>query len=162
MTLEEAERIARERTPDEPAEDWLASWQAARPRPEPERKAPKLDTMQTDVRDEIRSVVDRERKILTEATGLAIAEIRDETLDEVDAAIAKAVEQLRAEFAGQLAQLRCQTDTLGGELKARLEQIIARKRRARAAKTNAESDITARPVPLQLPGPGANGNGHAQ
>jgi hypothetical protein len=51
------------------------------------------------------------------------------------------------------------TIQLGGELKAQLEQIIARKRRApKAAKANGDT----RPSLLQLPGPNGNGNTHPQ
>jgi hypothetical protein len=161
VTLEEAMGISERRLPEEPGEDWLESWQAARPQPEPPKQPRKLDTAPpVDWAAEIQKAVDRERRILTEATGTALAEIRDDALDEVEKLIAAAVEQLRAEFSGQLAQLRCQTDTLGGELKAQLEKIIARKRRAKAAKTNGSNHGLPSGEPLLLPG--LNGDARPQ
>jgi hypothetical protein len=138
--------------PGEPGGDMLANWRAAMPTPEPPKRERGLDTMQVDLGAEIRKAVTRERALITEAAGQALAEVRDAALDEAERLIATAVAELRAEFAGQLAQLRSQADTLGGELKAQL-QIIARKRRApKAAKANGDT----RPSLLQLP------NGNAQ
>jgi hypothetical protein len=59
--------------------------------------------------------------------------------------------------------LRGHVDTQGGELRAELEKIIARRRRAKAAKANgSDQGLTSREAsPLLLPSP-ANGNGHAQ
>jgi hypothetical protein len=154
MTLEEAMHISDHLLPGEPGGDELANWRAAMPTPEPPKRERGLDTMQVDLGAEIRKAVTRERALITEAAGQALAEVRDAALDEAERLIAAAVAELRAEFAGQLAQLRSQADTLGGELKAQLEQIIARKRRApKAAKANGDT---------HLPGPNGNGNAHPQ
>jgi hypothetical protein len=153
VSWEEAMEISNRLLPGEPGGDELARWQAHRPRPEPPKRERGLDTMQVDLGAEIRKAVAQERALITEAAGQALAEVRDAALDEAERLIAAAVAELRAEFAGQLAQLRSQADTLGGELKAQLEQI---KRRApKAAKANGDT-----PFLLQLPGP--NGNGNAQ
>jgi hypothetical protein len=156
--MSEAERISRERLPTEPREDWLESWRRTMPKPEPERRARGLDTappaQEVDWSSIIRRAILSERSFMVEAVGGALGEVRNEVLDEVEQLIAQAVEQiksdLRAEVAGQLAQLRSQADTLGGELRAALEKIIARKQRARAARANGNGST------LLLPGP----NGH--
>jgi hypothetical protein len=145
MSLEEAEWIARNRLPDEPSEDEVASWQAHRPRPEPRRETRSLDTApappQIDWADVIRRAILAERSVMSEIVGSAIGEIRNETLDEVEGMIAAAVNQLRAElrveFSRQLDGLRGQIDAQGNELRSRLEEVIAKKRRTKdAAKPN--------------------------
>jgi hypothetical protein len=142
VTLEEAERIARERTPDEPAEDWLTSWQAARPQPEPPKQERRLDTAQVDVAAVIRGTVRAERAVTSEATGLALGTVRNEIFDAVDAEVAKLkaeIDRLRAEFS-QANELR----ELHAELRE-IKEMLAKK--ARPPKAPA----------LQLPAP-ANGD----
>jgi hypothetical protein len=147
MTLEEATRIANNRTAEEPAEDWLTSWQAARPQPEPAREPRKLDTAQIDVAAVIRQALKAERGLMTEATGGAIGEIRNEIRDEFEAEVARLraeLDQLRHEFS-QANELR--------ELRAELREIREMlTRKPRVAKT---------PPSLQLPGP-ANGDARSQ
>jgi hypothetical protein len=146
VTLEEAERIARTRLPEEPGEDWLASWQAARPQPEPPKEPRKLDTSPVDVAAVVRGAIRAERSFTSEVTGLALGQVRNEIFDAVDDEIAKLkaeVERLRAEFA--------QADALR-ELRAELKEIkdlLAK--RARPSKA---------PAP-QLPAP-ANGDARPQ
>jgi hypothetical protein len=159
VTLDQAMHFANNRLPEEGPADELANWRRSMPPPEPKREERKLDTMQVDVRAEIEKAVARERFLLVEATGQALAEYGDQLASEFEALLAQAADKLRAEFAGQLAQMRSQADTLGGELEAALEKIIERKKRAKAAaaKRNHGADLNTAP-PLQLPAP----NGHAQ
>jgi hypothetical protein len=123
----------------------------------------------------IRQTILGERAHMTEAIGQAIAEygdgLGDGLLAEVRVMIEAAVEQLRAEFRAEIDQLRAElsgridsTQTHGAELKAELEKIIGRKRRARAAKPNGEHLLL--PAPLadaslapDALAPGLNGNG---
>jgi hypothetical protein len=159
MSLDEAKRIARTRLADEPADDWLTSWRRTMPAPEPKREERKLDTMQIDWPAEIRAAVARERAFMTEVIGQALAEYGDGIITEIEQKIAAAADRvradLRAEFAQAIGLLRRQIDTQGSELRAELEKIIAKRRRAKAAATSNETF-----APLQLPAP--NGNGHAQ
>jgi hypothetical protein len=163
MTLEEAEWIARNRLPDEPAENSLADWQATRPRPEPARCERSLDTMPApppiDWALVIRQALLGERAHMTEAIGGALAEYGDELGDSIIADVERMIAEAKEEFARQIAELKAElsgridsTQTHGAELKAQLEAIIAKKRRAKAAKANCER--------LLLPGP--NGNAHPQ
>jgi hypothetical protein len=146
VTLEEAERIARERLPEEPGDDWLASWQATRPVPEPVKPPRGLDTAQVDVAAVVRSALRAERAFTSEVTGLALGEIRNEILDAVDAEVAKLkaeIDKLRGEVS-QANELR----DLRAELRE-IKEILAK--RTRAPKTPA----------LQLPAP-ANGDARPQ
>jgi hypothetical protein len=163
MSLTEAEYIARGRLADEPAEDWLTSWQATRPRPEPERRARGLDTAPpaepVDWALVIRQALLGERAHMTEAIGGALAEYGDELGDElladVERMIAAAVAEVKEEFARQIAELSARIDstqTHGAELKAQLDAIVTRRRRAKAAKPNGEH--------LLLPAPATGPNGH--
>jgi hypothetical protein len=148
MTLEEAEWISRNRLPEEPREDELASWRATRPLPEPRGRQQRLDTMPTqpvDMAAVIRGALKGERVLLTEAFGGALAEYGDGLLDEIETMIAATAAELREEFARQIDQLRSEfsnridlVHTQGSEPRAQLEQVIARKRRAKAAKANGE------------------------
>jgi len=156
MTLEEAMHIASNRLPEEP-EDALTNWQAARPPPEPPKRPRGLDTSPVDWPAEIRKAASRERALIVEAVGQALGEHGNAIIGEVEQMIAAAVDQvrseLRAEFAGQISELSARIDlahTQGNELRAQLEEIIAKKRRAKAAKPNGSR--------LLLPGP----NGNAQ
>jgi hypothetical protein len=166
MSLEEAERIARNYLPDEPRQDDLTAWRRSRPRPEPKRETRGLDTAPAeppiDWAAVIRGAILGERAHMTEAIGGAIAEygneLGDSIIADVERMIAATAAELRDEFSRQINQLRAElsgridsTQTHGAELKAQLDEIIARRRRARAAKPNGGSL-------LQLPAP----NGHAQ
>jgi hypothetical protein len=173
MTLEEAERIARNYLPDEPRRDELSAWRASRPRREPPRHERGLDTAPAEPPVDwelvIRQAILGERAQMAEAIGEAIGEYGEGLLDKVErmieAAVASAVEGLRAEFTRELGQLRSDLAVQGNELfesvatvhsqgerlKAELEAIVAKKTRARATKTNGGS-LLSLPVP----------NGHAQ
>src|SRR5262245_10085403 len=132
MTLEEAMHVANNRLPEEPAEDWLTSWQAARPRPEPVKEPPKLDTAQVDVSRVIGMTLRADRALHSEATGQALGEVRNEVLDEFDAAI----EKLRAEFCAEAERLRAEFSQANElrELRVQLAEIkpllTARSRKA--------------------------------
>jgi hypothetical protein len=161
MTLEEAEAIARGRTADEPAEDWLASWRRTRPRPEPARKQRSLDTMpqpaqEVDVAFVIRAALKAERSVMSEIVGGALGEygnqLADELLGQVERMIAATAAELRDEFSRQIDQLRAElsgridsTQTHGA---AQLDEIIAKRRRARtAAKPNGNGSTLLLPAP---------------
>jgi hypothetical protein len=184
MTLEEAEAIARGRRLDsEPAEDWLKSWHRTMPTPEPRREPRGLDT---DIAAVVRTALKGERELLTEATGQAIGEVRDEIFDEIERLITQAVDKLRVElcieFSRQLEALRLRADTQstdlraatdqmrdeffkrldlvrgqGTELRAELEKIAARKRRARSAAASPGSTLL---PPAPLAGASLAPNGH--
>jgi hypothetical protein len=149
MSINEATHIANNRLPEEPAEDWLASWRKSMPRPEPVKASHGLDT-QVDWSGVIHNALKAERGLLTEATGMAIGEVRNELGDEFDAAIEKLrgemraeADRLRAEFsqARELADLRTQL----AEIKTLL---TARSRKA---------------APPQLPAaPNVNGDARSQ
>jgi hypothetical protein len=73
-----------------------------------------------------------------EVVGQALGTYGNEVVAKVETMIAQAVDQvrteLRAELANQLDRLRSQIDsvhTQGNELRAQLEEIIAKKKRAR-------------------------------
>jgi hypothetical protein len=173
MSLEEAERIARNYLPDEPRQDDLTAWRASQPRQERARRERGLDTMPAeppvDWAAVINGAIRGERAHMVEAIGEAIGEHGNELLDQVETMIAQAIDKLRAEMrieaSRQLEHLRteftAQTTELfesvamihgqGERLKAQLEAVIAKRTRARAAKPNGGSL-------LQLPAP----NGHAQ
>jgi hypothetical protein len=161
MTLEQAEWIANNRLPEEPREDEIAAWRRSRPAPEPRRKdtAP---AQEVDVAYVIRAALKAERSTMSEAVGSAIGEIRSEMYDEIERMIAQAIEKLRAETrieaSRSLEHLRCQIFAQinvmqkdSGELRTKLEEVIARRRRARSAKPNGNGST------LLLPSP----NGHA-
>jgi hypothetical protein len=150
MTLAEAERIARERLPEEgPAVDELANWR--RPA-EPPKQPRGLDTApvpQVDWSVVIHGALKAERGLLTEATGRAIGEVRDAVLDEVDAAI----EKVRAEFRAETDRLRAEFSQARelGELRTQLAEI--------------KTLLTARsrkPPPPQPPAAPANGDARSQ
>jgi hypothetical protein len=112
----------------------------------------------------IRGALLGERVVWTEAVGQALAEYGDELgdsiIDDVRGMIEAAVAELRDEFAKQIDELSGRIDstqTQGAELKAELDKIIARRRRAKAAKANGERLPSGEP--LLLPSPA---NGHAQ
>jgi hypothetical protein len=163
MDLSEAERISRERLPEEPAEDWLASWRKAMPKPEAERPVRGLDTAQVDVHAEIRKAADRERTLLTEATGSALGQVRNEVLDEVDAAI----EKLRAEFRAETDRLHAEfsqareVQSLRTELAEIKALLTARSRKAPPPQVPAPSS-SALPLADASLAPGLNGNGDAR
>jgi hypothetical protein len=157
VTLEEALRIDRSRLPEEGPEDPLASWRASKPLPEPVKAPRGLDTAPPiDWASIIRATVKAERAFLTDIVGRALAEYGNDVIAEVETMITAAVDRLRAELhvelANQLDQLRSElfgridsVHTQGDELRAQLEEIIAKKKRARKAL-------------IQLPAP----NGDAQ
>src|SRR5262245_39714505 len=165
VTYEEAERIARgQLLPGEPRADEITAWRASRPPREPARRERGLDTIPApppiDWALVIRQTILGERAHMTEAIGGAIAEygdgLGDELLADVEGMIAAAVAELREEFSRQIDQLRTElsgridsTQTHGAELKAQLDAIIAKRKRAKAAKPNGST--------LLLPSP----NGHA-
>jgi hypothetical protein len=152
VTLKETTRIASRCLPEEPGGDELASWRAAWPPPEPERRPRGLDTMPIDWAGVIRGAIRGERAHVLEIVGRALA--GTDIIAEIEQMVDQVRTELRAEFAGQIDQLRnelfAQIDsahTQGNELRAQLEAVIAKKKRAR---TKA----------LLLPAP--NGNGNAQ
>ena len=160
MTLEEAMFIANNRLPGEPAE---VNWRATRPVREPPKRERGLDTAPAeppiDWAAVIRGAILGERAHMTEAIGGAIAEYGNELGDSIIADVERMIAEAKEEFARQIAELKAElsgridsTQTHGAELKAQLEAIIAKKRRAKAAKANCER--------LLLPGP--NGNAHPQ
>jgi hypothetical protein len=110
---------------------------------------------QIDLAAVIRGAILGERAHMTEAIGGAIAEygdgLGDSIIADVEAMIAATAAELRDEFARAIDQLRIElsgridsTQTHGAELKAELDKIIARRKRARAAKPD---------DPLLLPAP---------
>jgi hypothetical protein len=141
MTLEEAERIARERLPEEPAEDPLADWRKSMPRPEPEKTSQSLDTAQVDWSLIIHQALKAERALLTEATGSALGEVREELRDE----FAAAIEKLRAEFRAEVDRLRAEfsqareVQSLRVELAEIKTLLTARSRRATPAQPPAST-----------------------
>jgi hypothetical protein len=160
VTLEEAEFIARNYLPDEPRPDEITAWRASRPRQEPKREERKLDTMPTpppiDWADVIRGAILGEREFMSQAIGGAIAEygdgLGDGIIADVENMIAATAAELKEEFARQIAELKAElsgridsTQTHGAELKAQLDAIITRKRRARAAKPTALADASLAP-----------------
>jgi hypothetical protein len=167
MSLEEAEFIARNYLPDEPRPDEISSWRASQPRPKPARRERGLDTMpappEIDWADVIRGAILGEREFMSQAIGGAIAEygdgLGDSIIADVENMIAATAAELRDEFSRQIAELKAelsgkidQTQTHGAELKAQLDAIVARRRRAKAAKPNGEH--------LMLPAPArTNGDG---
>jgi hypothetical protein len=139
MTLEEAMAISERQLPGEPPEpDW-------RPPAEPAKPAP-----QTDWSGVISRALKAERACLTEATGLAIGEVRNEVLDELDAA----VEKLRAELRAEAARLRAEFSQANElrDLRVQLAEIkamlAARSRKA--------------PPPPQPPAASSNGDARSQ
>jgi chorismate mutase len=163
MTLEEAMAINDRLLPGEPGGDEIARWQACRPQPEPARQQRGLDTAPApqvvDWALVIRQALLGERAHMTEAIGEALGEHGNKLLDESRDDDRGGCNQLRAEHAEQLDQLRAQIDlahTQGAELRAELENIIAKRKRAKAAKANGE----ARPL-LQLPNPNGDAT-HSQ
>jgi hypothetical protein len=149
MTLDEATYIANNCLPEEGPADSLANWR--RPPVEPAKPQRQLDTAPAPVIDwsaVIHGALKAERGLLTEATGRAIGEVRNEVLDEVDAAI----EKLRTEF-------RAETDRLRAEFsQAREVQSL------RTELAEIKALLTARsrkPLPPQLPAP-ANGDARPQ
>jgi hypothetical protein len=148
MSIEEAERIARERLPEEPGQDWLANWRKSTPRPESVKEPQRLDTEPADAidwSDVIHRALKAERGLMTEATGRALGEVREEIRDEVDAAI----EKLRAEMRAEADRLREQFSQ-ANELAALRVQLAEIKTllTARARKA----------PPPQLPGSASNGD----
>jgi hypothetical protein len=98
-----------------------------------------------------------ERSTMVEIVGQALGGYGDGLLDEVETMIAATAAELREEFARQIDQLRAELSgridlvhTQGTELRPELEKIIAKKRRARAARSNGSA--------LLLPAP--NGDAH--
>jgi hypothetical protein len=150
--------ISERRLPGEPGGDELTAWLASRPRPEPARRERGLDTMPAEPAIDwalvIRGAILGERAHMTEAIGGAIAEYGNGIIDEIETMIAATADQLREEFSRQLEQLRDEfsgrIDELANEsagnvalihsqgekLKAQLDEIVARKKRAKGAKTN--------------------------
>jgi hypothetical protein len=170
MTLEEAEYIARNRLPGEPPVDPVASWRANKPPPEPAREPQKLDTMpapQIDWALVIRQALLGERAHMVEAVGQAIGEHGNGLLGEIETMIAATAAELREEFARAIDQLRSElsgridsTQTHGAELKAQLEVLLAKRRRAKAAKPNGSALLLPAPALADATlAPGANGNG---
>ena len=154
MTLEEAMRIASH--PGEPGGDELARWQAHRPQPQPPKRPQSLDTAPPiDWAAVIHGAIRGERAHVLEVVGQALGEYGNEVVAEVEQMTAQAIDQLRtelrAELASQVDQLRSELSgqiTQGNELRAlraQLEEIIAKKTRARR---------------LQLPG--SNGDARPQ
>jgi hypothetical protein len=170
MTLEEAEFIARNRLPGEPREDGITAWRASRPRPEPARREKGLDTMpapeQIDWADIIRRAILAERSVMSEVIGSAIGEYGNQTLDEVETLIAKAADQIKTELREEIGQMREEffkrLDLVRGqgvELKAELEKIAARKRRARSAAAKPNGEHLLLPPPALADASLAPGNG---
>ena len=111
---------------------------------------------------------------MVEAIGGAIGEVRNETLDEIEGMIAAAADQIKNELRAEIEQMRFEffkrLDLVRGqgvELKAELDKILARKRRAKAAKPNGEGLYSGDPLLLPPPladaslAPRTNGNGRA-
>jgi hypothetical protein len=106
---------------------------------------------------------------MSEVIGTAIGEINNQTLDEVERLIAQAAEQIKKDLRAEINQMRevffKRFDLVRGqgvELRAELEKIIlARKRRAKAAKPNGNGSTLMLPAPLADASlaPGANSNG---
>jgi hypothetical protein len=170
--LDEAEYIARNYLPVEPRPDEISSWRASQPRPEPKREERKLDTMpaapeQIDWADVIRQAILAERSLMSEIIGGAIAEYGDELGDsivaDVERMIAATAAELREEFSRQIAELSSRIDstqTHGAELKAQLDAIIAKRKRAKAAKANGEHLLLPAPALADASlAPGFNGDG---
>jgi hypothetical protein len=139
MTLEEAEWIARNRLPDEPRADEITAWRASQPRPGPKRETRGLDTMpmpaEIDWADVIRRAILAERSVMSEVIGEAIGEVNNSTLDEVETLIAKTADQLREEINQMRVEFFKRLDLVRGqgvELRAEIEKIAAKKRRARS------------------------------
>ena len=163
MTLEEAMHIASHRLPEEPREDEIANWRASRPVPEPAKRTRSLDTApaapQVDWAAVINGAIRGERAHMVEAVGQAIGTYGNDVIAEVEQMIAAAVEQLRAEFAAQIERVANEfsgqmdlVHTQGAELRAQLEEVIAKKKRTKAAKANGEH--------LLLPSPNGSGDAH--
>jgi hypothetical protein len=122
MSLEEAERIARNRLPEEgpPLADWR------RPPPEPQKRERGLDTAptpQVDWSAVIRQALKSERTLLTEATGAALGEVREALRDEFEAAL----EKVRAEMRAEMERLRAEFSQANElrELRAELREVKA-------------------------------------
>jgi hypothetical protein len=170
MTLEEAEWIARNRLPEEPPEDGVAAWRASRPRQEPRRQTRGLDTAPppdpVDWAFVIRQAIKASRAEQAEVIGSALGEygnqLADDLIAEIRPMIEEAIEGLRGEFTRQIDALRSDftsqatelfesvavVSTEGQRLKAELDKIAARRKRARAAKQNGSEGS-----PLMLPPP---------
>jgi hypothetical protein len=152
MTEQEALRISEHRLADEPAVDWLADWRKSMPRPEPEKTSQRLDTApapEVDWSEVIHNALKAERGLLTEATGSALGEVREEIRDEFDAAI----ERLRAEMRAEVDRLRSEFSQANElrDLRVQLAEIKAMLApRARKA-----------PAP-QVPAAPANGDARSQ
>jgi hypothetical protein len=174
MSLEEAECIARCRLPEE-GPDPLADWRASMPsREAPKREERKLDTMPTaepeiDWADIIRRSILAEWSIMSEIVGSAIGEINNQLLDQVEQLIAKAADQIKNELRAEVDQMREEffkrLDLVRGqgvELKAELEKISSKRKRAKAAKANGEGysgDPLLLPAPLADASLAGNGDG---
>jgi hypothetical protein len=150
MTLEEAEWIARNRLPDEPREDKVATWRASRPRPEPARRERGLDTMPAEPPIDwalvIRQAILGERAFMNEAIGGAIAVygdgLGDSIIADVERMIAATAAELKEEFARQIAELKAElsgridsTQTHSAEVKAEVGKIL----RPEAARQGSEA-----------------------
>src|SRR5262249_50797714 len=105
-----------------------------------------LDTMPAEPQvDWAERSIRAERSIISEIVGSAIGEIQNQTLDEVEQMIATAADQVRAEFTAQLNQLRTELGIQNDRIqavRAEVEQIVARKRRAKTAKPNGSNGST--------------------
>jgi hypothetical protein len=171
VTEEEALFISRNFLPGEPGGDELANWRANRPPREPARHERGLDTMPApppiDWADVIKRAIRAERSVMSEIVGSAIGEVRNETLDETEQLIAQAAEQIKSGLRAEIDQMRVECfkrlDLVRGqgvELQAELDKIIAKKRRAKAAKANGEHLLLpAPPLADASLAPGLNGNG---
>jgi hypothetical protein len=172
MTLEEAMAISERRLDTEPREDEIAAWRASQPRPKPKRRTRGLDTApapEVDWATVIRQAILGEREHTAEVVGGAIGEYGNGLLDEIEATIAATAAELREEFARQIDQLRAElsgridsTQTHGAELKAQLDEIIARRRRTKAAKANGEHLLLPAPVLADARDALSLGNGDAR
>jgi hypothetical protein len=109
------------------------------------KEPPKLDTAQVDVSRVIGMALRAERALHSEATGHALGEVRNEVLDEVDAAI----EKLRTEFRAEADRLRAEFSQ-ANELRALRVELAEIKALLTARSRKAAP-------PSQLPAP-ANGD----
>jgi hypothetical protein len=108
---------------------------------------------------------------MSQAIGGAIAEygdgVGDGIIADVERMIAATAAELKEEFARQIAELKAElsgridsTQTQGAELKAELDKIIARRRRAKAAKPNGEHLLLPAPALADASlAPRTNGDG---
>jgi hypothetical protein len=166
MSLEEAERIACTPLPGERA-DALTNWRGSMPPAEPMKAQQRLDTApEVDWSAIIHQVAKTERGLLTEAMGQAIGDVRNEVLDEFEAAIAelrtemrREVDQLRAEFsqAREIATLRTEL--------AEIKALLMARTRTKAAPAQPPAQVPAPSEALPLAdaslAPRTNGDGRA-